>query len=277
MGAVLGLTGHFIWRQQLAVVAHNPQYQVTPEAIQITPPPPWVRSDIKTEVLRDAGLVGKLSLLDDWETLVARVRQAFESHPWIGSVARITRHLPNSLVIELEYRRPIAAVESSSQSGIALLPIDATGARLPEADLTDAELRYLPRISQVMGRPMTGHTWEDPRVLGGVKLAAALYDVWRQLRLVEIIPSAHPVVQGDVRYYSYEIVTSGRTRIVWGAAPGEEQLAGESPLATKRQRLVDFAASNGRLDAIDGPASVDVRKDLVVVPRTAKRGDIDKK
>jgi hypothetical protein len=266
-----GLAGSFLWRQQLEVVAQDPRFQVTPDAVTITPPPPWIRTDVRSEVLRDAALVGKLSLLDDWDSLIGRVRQGFESHPWVASVKRITRRLPNSLEIELEYRRPVAAVESRSESGVVLLPVDGAGVRLPETDLSEAELRYLPRISEVLGRPMVGHGWEDPRVLGGIKLASTLYDVWRQLRLVEIIPSAHPIVQGDYRHYSYEIVTSGRTRIVWGAAPGDEQTAGESSVATKRQRLLDFAARNGRLDAIDGPASVDVRKELVVVPRTAKR------
>ena len=268
---LLGAGGHLLWRHQAAGVARHPQYQLTPETVQITPPPAWIRSDIKSEALRDAGLPGNLSLLEDWDTLVARTRQAFEFHPWVASVQRITRRPPNSLQIELEYRRPIASVEASGPGGISLLPIDAAAVRLPEADLTDAERRYLPRISSVVGRPLVGHAWEDPRVVGGVKLTAALYDVWRQLRLVEIIPSPHPLVQGDSRFYSYEIVTSGGTRVVWGAAPGDEQSAGESPLATKRQRLLDYAAGSGRLDAIDGPASVDVRKTLVVVPRTAKR------
>jgi hypothetical protein len=270
--ALFGVCGQLLWRQQAANIARHPQYQLTADAVQITPPPAWVRSDIKSEALRDAGLPGNLSLLDDWDTIVQRLRQAFEFHPWVASVQRITRRLPNSLQIELEYRRPLAAVASSGPGGITLSPVDVAAVRLPEADLTDAELSYLPRISNVAGRPMLGDTWEDPRVVGGVKLASALYDVWRQLGLVEILPSPHPFVLGESRYYSYEIVTNGGTRVLWGAAPGEETSAGESPFADKRQRLMEFAAASGRLDAIDGPASVDVRKELVVVPRTAKRG-----
>jgi hypothetical protein len=149
--------------------------------------------------------------------------------------------------------------------------VDALAVRLPEADLVPAELRYLPRISGTTGRPIVGHAWEDPRVLGGVKLAAALADVWQQLQLVEIVPSPHPVVQGESRFYSYEILSSGRTRILWGAPPGEEQAAGESALDAKRQRVLDYAATIGRLDSIDGPPSIDVRKDLIVAPRTTQR------
>ncbi len=172
----------------------------------------------------------------------------------------------------MAYRRPVAAVESIGQGGVALSPIDASAVRLPEADLTEDELRSLPRISIATGRPLVGHAWDDPRVAGGVQLAAALTDVWQQLRLVTIVPSANLLVQGDLRFYSYDIVTSGGTHVVWGVAPGQEQLAGESPLVEKRRRLIGFAAGSGRLDAIDGPAAVDVRKELIVTPRTAKRG-----
>ena len=67
------------------------------------------------------------------------------------------------------------------------LPIDEHAVRLPEGDLSEAERRYLPRISGITGRPLVGDRWDDPRVVGGAKLAAQLADVWQKLRLVEII------------------------------------------------------------------------------------------
>ena len=199
----------------------HPQYQLTAESIHITPPPPWIRSDIKAQVLRDAGLVGTLSVLDDWDTLSRRVKDAFEFHPWVASVERITQRLPSSLDIELKYRQPIAAVESSDSSGVMFLPIDEHAVRLPEGDLTEAERRYLPRISGVTGRPLVGDAWDDPRVVGGAKLAAAA-----RRRL------AATAARGNHRraairrrttrrkLYTFEIVTTGGTRIVWGATPG---------------------------------------------------------
>jgi hypothetical protein len=77
--------------------------------------------------------------------------------------------------------------------------------------------------------------------------------------------------QGDPPAYTFEIITTGGTRIVWGAAPGEEASAGESPFDKKRRRLLDYAAQHGKLESIDGPASIDVRSELVVTPRTARR------
>lgn len=268
---VLGVGSHFVWRHFAPAVARHEQYQITVDDIHITPPPPWIRSDIKSEVLRDAGLAGTLSVLDDWDALSRRVKDAFELHPWVASVERITKRLPSALDVELHYRRPVAAVESSEPNGVTFLPIDFQGIRLPDADLTDAERRYLPRISGVTGRPLVGDAWEDPRVVGGARLAAALADVWQQLRLVEIIPAAQPQVLGNARIYAFEIISSGNTRIVWGATTGDELTLGESPFGLKRQRLLDFATRHGLLDSIDGPAKVDVRSELVVTPRTAKR------
>jgi hypothetical protein len=267
----LGVGSHFVWRHYAPTVARHAQYQISVDDIRISPQPPWIRSDIKSEVLRDAGLVGHLSVLDDWDVLAKRVRDAFELHPWVASVERITKRLPSALDVELHYRQPVAAVESSEPNGVTFLPIDFQGFRLPDADLTDAERSYLPRISGVSGRPLVGESWEDPRVVGGARLAAALADVWQQLRLVEIIPGPKPQMQGETRIYTFEIITSGGTRIVWGATTGEELTLGESPFGLKRQRLLDFASQHGLLDSIDGPKTVDVRSELVVTPREAKR------
>jgi hypothetical protein len=266
----LGFAAHFLWQRTASTVARDPQYVLAADRIQITQQPPWIRSDIKSQVLRDSGLVGTVSVLDDWETLTKRVKDAFELHPWVASVERITRRLPSSLDIELKYRRPIAAVESSDPSGVMFLPIDDHAVRLPEGDLTETERRYLPRVSGITGRPRVGDVWDDPRVIGGAKLAAQLADVWQQLRLVEILANAQNSTRDDRPLYTFEIVTTGGTHIIWGATPGQESMSGDSPFAQKRQRLLDYAAQHGKLESIDGPEVLDVRSDVVVTPRTAR-------
>src|SRR5882724_391135 len=61
----LGVGVHLAWLQFAATIARHPQYQITVDQIRTTPPPPWIHSDIRAEVLHDAGLVGTLSVLDD--------------------------------------------------------------------------------------------------------------------------------------------------------------------------------------------------------------------
>ncbi|HEY4231963.1 MAG TPA: hypothetical protein VGM76_00925 [Lacipirellulaceae bacterium] len=272
LGLALSIGAHLAWMQFGPTVARHAQYQIAADHVHITPPPAWIHADVRSEVLGDSGLVGTLSVLDDSERLQQRVRDAFSFHPWIAAVRRITLSLPATVDVELEYRRPIAAVQVAANAAAPCSPIDVTGFRLPDADFSDVERRYLPRIVGGSGQPLVGKPWTDERVLEAARLAAGLGDVWAKLRLVEIIPSADPRVRGEIRFHTFELTTSGGTRIRWGAPPGHEVDAGESPFDVKRQRLVDYAAQHGKLDSIEGPELVDVRSDLVVVPRTARRG-----
>ncbi len=265
----MGIAAHFLWQMQSKEVGQQAAYALKSDDIQLSRRPAWVRSDVKSEVLRDSGLIGSVSVLEDWSTLARRIEEAFEFHPWIESVVKIERKLPRALVVEVKYRRPVAAVESSDVSGVALLPIDAHAIRLPEEDLSEAERRYLPRIAAVTGRPLVGDRWDDPRVVGGAQLAVALSDIWQQLRLVEILGTA-PSATSNTQAYSFELVTAGGTRIVWGSAPGQELMRGESGFDQKRQRILDYAKQHGKLESIDGPEKLDVRSELVVTPRTAR-------
>jgi hypothetical protein len=267
----IGLGGQIAWQHFGPEIARRPQFLITADGIHISPPPPWVHSDIRAEVLRDSGLIGNLSVLEDGPALQQRARDAFAFHPWVKSVKRIVIGLPASLEVELEYRRPVAAVEATDGDAVTFLPVDASGVRLPEGDFNDVERRYLPRISGVTGRPVAGKTWGDPRVVDAAMLAAGLSDIWNELRLVEIVPSPQMQVRGESRYFTFDIVTSGGTRVVWGAARGQERDAAESPFDIKRKRLLDYASQQGHLDSVDGPAEVDVRIDLKVTARTARR------
>ena len=91
---------------------------------------------------------------------------------------------------------------------------------------------------------------------------------------MEILANAQNTAHDDKPLYSFEIVTTGGTRIIWGATPGQESSSGDSPFNQKRQRLLDYAAQHGKLESIDGPAVLDVRSDVVVTPRTARHKPI---
>src|SRR5690349_697763 len=84
------LGAHFAWMAKKPQIARDPHYLLTAENIHVTTPPAWIRSDVKTQALRDAGLLETLSALDDWEILSRRLKEAFEFHPWVASVERIS-------------------------------------------------------------------------------------------------------------------------------------------------------------------------------------------
>jgi hypothetical protein len=53
-----GLTGgaYYGWQRVGPQVTQGPEYVLELEQIVITPPPPWIRADVRAETVRDGGL-----------------------------------------------------------------------------------------------------------------------------------------------------------------------------------------------------------------------------
>lgn len=264
---LIGFLAHRLWQRYEPTISRHQQYAITAEHIQLTPVPAWIRSDVRAEVFRDTEPGDSFSLLDDAD-LLSRIKERVEFHPWVESVSRVSKQLPARILIDLTYRKPVAAVETAAQRDMTLLPVDRYAVRLPDGDLTNLEMLYLPRITRISGRPTIGNRWDDERVVRGVRLAEILTDLWQSLYLYEIVPMLQTPPQGNGELLTFEITTTGGTRIQWGAAPGEEP-NGESPFSAKIARLQNYATSHRDLGSIDGPELLDVRSDLVVIPKTA--------
>lgn len=272
--ALLAWGGREAWRQAAPIVAQRPRYLVRADAITINEPPEWIAADIRGEVVHNSGLDGRLSILDP--DLPAAVQNAFTLHPWVESVNRVEKRTPAGLHVDLTFRRPVAAIEAPGPDGVSqLLPVDGQGIHLPAEDVPEIRLRYLPRLTNVVGKPPAGQRWDDPRVAGGVEIAARLAPEWESLHLHEIAPSARAEIQGDHRYFVYDLVTRGGTRIVWGAAP-QDHVPGEAEFGVKLDRLKQCVAQYATLDWVDWPAVVDVRRGIAITPRTVEKPDASK-
>lgn len=268
---VIGLLGwglHRSWLYYGPSVIHRPRYLVPGERITISPPPEWIHSDIRSEVVRNAGFDGQLSILD--KDLVPAIRSAFLLHPWVASVDRIIKSYPPAVQVCLSYRRPVAVVEISGPAGAELLPVDRQGIRLPAGGLPEIRKRTLPRIGNIVGQPPEGQKWDDPRVAGAAILATRLADLWQQLHLVDILPSARPEIRGEHRYFIFNLITKGGTRIIWGAAP-QSGPPTEATFDTKLKRLQQCAQHCGPLDSVRGPKVVNIRHGVEITPRTAHK------
>lgn len=255
--AVLTLAGFGIawgvtWYTVRDRVKQHEAYFVTAERLDLTPAPPWIHTDIKAEVLRSVSLDRPLSILDD--DLTQRIHDAFPLHPWVASVTRVSKEYPARVKVELTYRRPVCMVEVPG----GLFAVDAESVLLPSADFSPNEARRYPRLAKVNSVPLgqVGMPWGDPRVAGGSRLAAELIDVWSDLRLAQIVPSAAAAdPNGEV--FLYDIYTLEGTRIVWGHAPGVAA-EGELSVQDKLVRLKEYVAKNGSLDAV-GQKEIDLR------------------
>lgn len=268
--AILGWGMQTVWQHVAPLVIHRQPYLLSAERITMTPQPEWISSDIRAEVIRNAGLDQQLSVLDD--AFMNVVQDGFVLHPWIRSVERITKQLPAGVHVDVEFRKPVAVVEMASEEGMLLVPLDEQAVVLPIGDVPEIRKRYMPRIQNIVDRPPVGQKWDSPRVQGAVDLAVKLSDVWESLHLVDILPSTRPEILDEHRFFVYDLMTRGGTRVVWGAAPGQSP-PGEADFASKLDRLRSCVNQHGPLDTVQSPAIVDVRNQLTVTPRTVKKTD----
>jgi hypothetical protein len=240
-GALLG------WQRWGRTVVTRPIYRIAVENIRVTPPPAWIRGDVRAEVFRD-GALNDLTIFDKDVTI--RVYQAFELHPWVAKVKRVSKQPPARLEVDLEYRRPVAWVEvprgvlPGSEGGV--IPVDRDAVVLPSRDFSPDDVAEYLRLSIAGISPcgLAGDPWGDPRVAGAARIAELLGDSWRQWNLFRIRLDGDTDSARHSRPPVYEIETLSQRRIIWGHAP-QVDAPHEPGAAIKLSRLAKLAGSSG--------------------------------
>jgi hypothetical protein len=248
-GMIVGV--YFGWHHWARPLVSESHFKLLRENIEITPPPPWIKSDIQSEVFRDASLA-ETSTLDT--SLSIRMADAFEMHPWVAKVHRVNKQSSTKLVIDLEYRKPIAWVKVPEGmfpkiNGAGVLLIDQHAVSLPQDGFSRDDLGtfILIDIEDVSLCGPIGTPWGDARVAGAAKLAELLGENWRSLSLA-VIRAVADYGQGGRRPRTrYEIITRKGKRLIWGSSPGDEEV-GEPPAVQKLNALADCIRRHGPLD-----------------------------
>jgi hypothetical protein len=246
MFAVVVVLVVFGWQQWGRTVVARPVYRIAVENIRVTPPPPWIHSDVRAEVVRENAL-HDITIFDKDATI--RVYQAFELHPWVQRVKRVTKHPPAQINVELEYRRPMAWVEvprgllPGKDGGV--IAVDQDAVVLPWRDFSPEHLADYLRISVPALTPcgLAGSPWGDPRVAGAARIAALLSDSWQEWKLFRIRVSTDAEVIRHDDQPVYELETRDRQCIVWGRAPNAES-PNEPSATAKLNRLRQLLASS---------------------------------
>ncbi len=253
---------YFGWQRWGDRIADQPQYAVLPENIEITPLPPWIRSDVKLEALRDGGL-SDLSLLD--RELTIEIAQAFSMHNWVQNVLRVSKHHPAHVDVQLEYRRPVAMVEVEN----GLLPIDAHGTLLPPGDFSAEQARDYLRISVAGAAPAgsIGTAWGAPRIHDASRIAGALQEHWKKLGLYRIAMAPMDNATDEPRFI---LATRQGARVIWGAAPRADHPADAKTAASKVARLMAYVEANGPLDGANQNSEIDLNQRELANPRNAR-------
>jgi hypothetical protein len=250
--AALAVAWYAIWQRVGPTVLASETYHVTPDEVDMTPPPEWIHSDLRAEVFRSASFERSLKLTD--EDLTERIAGAFALHPWVAWVRRVEKRHPARVVVELEYRRPVCMIEVLGE----LLPVDAGAVLLPKEDFSPVEAARYPRLVGVKTPPVgaVGERWNDARVLGGAAIAQVLGDVWEEMNLAVIVPS-EPPIPGVATELTFTLITRLGTRIFWGRAPGRDG-PGEIAADEKLARLETYYRRYGTLEGSGGPQELDI-------------------
>lgn len=228
------------------------EYFVAARGIEISPSPPaWIPSTFVEDVLAGAE---RLSVLDSGVN--ETIARAFAKHPWVERVVRVEKMFPARVLVELDFRKPVAMVVVKQ----GLYPVDAGGTLLPPGDFEPSHARQYPLIRGVLSTPHgpAGTPWGDVAVVGAANLAETLAEHWSDLELQSILVPKIEQADVDADSLIYELQTPGGTRIVWGRAPGTAH-PGELATEQKVGRLLSYRTDFGGFDQPHGPYEIDIR------------------
>ncbi|MFM7138019.1 MAG: cell division protein FtsQ/DivIB [Planctomycetota bacterium] len=237
--------GWLLWRQYGERARADRGAILMPADVELVGCADWVTSDLKAQALRNASLDGGLPL-DDPE-LARRLARAFDIHPWVREVVRVTLRHPAGAVVEIRCREPVAMVAVPG----GLLAVDAEGIVLPPDDFNGESAALYPKLAGIASGPRgaAGFPWGDPAVEEGAAVAAVIGPEWRSLGLIELRPV------GEAKSRSWDLVGAGDLVIHFGSAPGHEA-PGEPTAAMKVARLRGLAAEGkpgGEVDLSTAP------------------------
>lgn len=247
------------WRRWGGLVSRDPRYAITLENLELPEQPAWIRANVKAEVMRDGDLA-TISLLDPQATI--KVAKACGLHTWVADVKRVKKQYPSRLVVELEYRKPVAMVEVKMGEERGLLPIDGRGVLLPPQDFTSEQCRDYVRLAVGDTYPAgpAGTAWGDDRVMGAAQIAALIGERWRELGLHRVVAvSSKDLQRRRFADTTYELTTRSQTLFLWGHAPGKE-LNTEATAAEKLARLEQLIAKQGQQSSEGNGLEIDLRE-----------------
>jgi hypothetical protein len=226
--AVAGLAGAQVLESLKQWLHRQKQYETTFSAIALDPPPPpWYRgaTGVFLQRVRESAQRpdAPFSALD---VDLAELDRDFRLYCWVKRVRKVERKTPNRIIVQLDYRIPVAR---------ALLPekpvrvlVDADGVILPWEDVDEEMTVKLPLISGTDPplEPRPGRCWlasdgkADERLLAAARLAAFLafaqtsrpLEVLSQVKVIHSLPNDGLFVE-----------SAQSTLIYWVDAPGVER------------------------------------------------------
>lgn len=149
-------------------VKQIPQYHINEKSIEMTGVPTWLPEDAIDSIKGFARGPGMRSIFD--KGLLRDFEEFVRGNVWVEDVVLIERRYPNSIRVELVFRKPIALVERAGQ----YFTVDKYGAVLDVAPFSASTYRGsgLPAIWGVQGDmpKCYAQVWSAPELISALKL-----------------------------------------------------------------------------------------------------------
>lgn len=241
--------------QHLPNLAARPEYRLRTSMIRVVPASERpVPEDLVEQVRRLNDLPRELSLLDP--RLCPNLAAAFAKHPWIAKVVSVKQSFPADVVIEVEYRRPMAMAQVKG----GRIPIDGEGVVLPSEDFSVSDVPRYPtiRLAGAGNMSQTGNRITEPGLIGAARAAQLLAPKWSELELEAIeLPRDRSSIK-KIDDIVLQLQTKGGSVIIWGRAPGTSH-PGELTAPQKLARMEKYHSEFGGFDRPSGPYEIDIR------------------
>ncbi len=236
------VAGRVAWERQREGVVRNEDSLLTADRIEVIGVPPWITTDLKWQVLRNASLDMPLPL--DAPDLERQLARAFDMHPWVKRVERVTTSHPAAAIVRVICREPIAMVRVEG----GLLAVDRETMLLPSDDFSAESAAEYPVVAGVSTSPRgpVGSPWGDPAVKEAVNLITTLAPEVDTFGLLECRRVPREGTAGNW----WELVGSDKLVVLFGSAPGMA-VAGEPSAAQKIIRLGKIAELHARGESVD--------------------------
>lgn len=247
--SILLVVGYFGWRFFRCRLARPIVLRAAQENIVVPPQPRWIKTSIVDQVY-DGCELSRYSVLESQTT--PAVAAAFNAHPWIRKTHRVVKIAGKQLIVDLEYRYPVAMVycevdgndPAASINKERYLPVDSDGVLLPTKDFTSTDVPsfihiYLAGPGIKISEDLKVGTQIESRVVEAT-LLCRLIARYREPYKIDRV-NVYPSNQVGKSKWLLEIETKGGPRIIWGHAPGFESV-GEPAADLKLRQLADIAS-----------------------------------
>ena len=253
--------------QRLPILKTRPEYRLETRKIRVLPVSERpVPADLLEQIRRQNQLPRELSLLDP--KLCKTLAAAFARHPWVSRVISVKQSFPADIVVELEFRRPVAMVQVKG----GRIPIDGVGNVLPSEDFAVADVSRYPtiRLSGAGNLTRNGGRVTEPGLIGAARVAELLAPKWSHLDLEAIELPRIRNSNVDPADIVLQLQAKSGSTIIWGRAPGTDH-PGELTAAQKVARLEKYVTEFGGFDRPSGPYEIDIRHWQEITRRPAAK------